>query len=376
MKLTSSTGPPPARSRSRRPARAPDGTGAIAAGPVVLISRDAALADHVSALVQAAGGRLLVQPTAAGPAARAAALLLIGDDCDEPLPRARASVVLVTRVQGPEAPDGIWRRAMELGADHVAVLPEGEPWLLERLIDAAGPVPRAPLLAAVGGRGGAGASTLAVALAATAARAGRQPVLIDADPFGGGLDLALGMEVRPGPRWNDLPSGPGRLPPGFLLTSLPEAAGIRLLSCARHHGTGPRADQMSIVLEAAARDADVVIVDLPRRVTEVEQQVLTAADRVLLVVPAEVRATAAAVHLAAGLQGYAADLRLVVRGPAPTGLDPATVVEACTLPLQGELAAEKGLAVALDRGEGAGIAAGGPLSRLARGVLADVLGPA
>src|SRR6478752_3292617 len=49
------------------------------------------------------------------------------------------------------------------------------------------PVP-VPLIAGVGGCGGAGASTLAVGLAVAALELGRCAVLFDADAFGGGLD--------------------------------------------------------------------------------------------------------------------------------------------------------------------------------------------
>src|SRR5436305_6782155 len=51
-----------------------------------------------------------------------------------------------------------------------------------------------PLIAVIGGCGGAGASTLAASLAVTALAAGRRAILFDADPLGGGLEplVALG----------------------------------------------------------------------------------------------------------------------------------------------------------------------------------------
>ena len=347
----------------------------VAAG-IVLVTRDAALADHVSALAGAAGARLTVQQVAGGAGLREATLMLIGLDVAEPLPRVRPGAVLVARSDGADPPDGIWRQAVELGVDHVAVLPEAEPWLLNRFIDAASPVARAPVVAVLGGRGGAGASTLAVAMAATAARSGLRPVLLDADPLGGGLDLALGVERDDGLRWPDLPPGPGRLPAGFLVASLPDAGGISLLSCARQQGLHLSAEQVGAVLDAATRDADLVVVDLPRRITPVEHQVLTASRRVLLVVPAEVRAAAAGAQVVAGIEAHVADLRVVVRGPAPTGLIAEAVADALALPLQGELRPEPGLSAALDRGEAAALRPRGPLVLLCRRVLADLLEPA
>ncbi len=68
---------------------------------------------------------------------------------------------------------GVWQRAVEIGADHVLVLPDGEQWLVDRIADVAEGVGRPALtVGVIGGRGGAGASTLACALAVTAAREG------------------------------------------------------------------------------------------------------------------------------------------------------------------------------------------------------------
>jgi CO dehydrogenase nickel-insertion accessory protein CooC1 len=62
-----------------------------------------------------------------------------------------------------------------------------------------------------GGRGGAGASVLATALALTASRLDRPTMLVDADPYGGGLDLVLGAEKTGGLRWPDLAGTRGRV---------------------------------------------------------------------------------------------------------------------------------------------------------------------
>ena len=67
------------------------------------------------------------------------------------------------------------------------------------------------------------------------------------------------------------------------------------------------------------------------------------------------------------------DLRLVVRGPAPTGLPTAEVVRALALPLVGELRAEPGLEVALERGEAPGQRSRSPLRMLCDGLLEELL---
>ncbi|WP_155886161.1 hypothetical protein [Actinoalloteichus caeruleus] len=58
---------------------------------------------------------------------------------------------------------------------------------------------------------GAGASTFAASVAWASARRGGHPLLVDRDPLGGGLDLALGMEKVSGPRWSGCSTATGRL---------------------------------------------------------------------------------------------------------------------------------------------------------------------
>ena len=58
--------------------------------------------------------------------------------------------------------------------------------------DDAGPTrARGAVIAVIGGRGGAGASVFATALAHSATEA----LLVDLDPWGGGIDLLLGAET-------------------------------------------------------------------------------------------------------------------------------------------------------------------------------------
>ncbi|HEX2809534.1 MAG TPA: septum site-determining protein Ssd [Kineosporiaceae bacterium] len=343
---------------------------------VLLVTRDRALSDHVRALADAAATSVTVQPSASGPAFRGSALVLVGLDTADDVPRGRSGVVLVARVDGNDVPEGVWKQALDLGAEQVAVLPEAEPWLLDRLIDAGGAITRAPVIAMIGGCGGAGASTMAVGLATVAARSGLRPVLIDADPFGGGIDLALGAEDVQGLRWPDLPFGrPGRLRPGALLGLLPDVGGIGVIACPRREPFDLGPAVAVAALDAAARDSDLVVLDLPRRVGPTEQGLLSGCSRVLLVVPAEVRATAAGAQVVTAIEAHTGDLRVVVRGPAPTGLEAEAVADALALPLQGELRPEPGLPAALDRGEAGALRPRGPLTLLCRRILAEMLAP-
>ncbi|MDQ1288604.1 MAG: hypothetical protein QG622_2170 [Actinomycetota bacterium] len=340
--------------------------------PAVLVSRDRTLVDHVTALAATAGITLGVHPVP-GSVPRATRLLLVGLDAASDVRPGRRGTVLVVRVEGADPPDGLWRQAVTLGAEHVVVLPEGEGWLIERFLDVASPSRRAPVLAVVGACGGAGASSLAIALAVAGAGQGLRPVLVDADPLGGGLDLPLGAEDLPGLRWPELPWVDGRLPAGVIRTALPEVEGVRVLTCPRGEVTPLPVAVFSAALDAATRESDLVVVDLPRHLGDAETAVLSRCLVVLLVVPGRVRGVAAGGQIASLLEARAPDVRVVVREPLARGLDPEMVAEALLLPLQGSLKTERGLSSALDGGEATVLNHRGPLATFSRCVLADVL---
>jgi hypothetical protein len=127
------------------------------------------------------------------------------------------------------------------------------------------------------------------------------------------------------------------------------------------------------LLATAARGRDLVIADVPRRPDPVSDAALAAAMIALLVVPAEVRACAAAGRTVAWLRGRVDDVRLLVRGPAPGGLSPDAISDALGLPLAGWVRAEPGLAAAYERGDAPGIGPRSPLARFCRDFVEDVL---
>lgn len=268
--------------------------------------------------------------------------------------------------------DAAYRVAVEVGAVQVLWLPLDEDLLVERLsrvdrVGAAGPV-----LGVVGGRGGAGASTLAAALAVTAARQG-EAVLVDADPVGGGLDLVLGAEHVPGSRWADLAHGGGRISSSAVTASLPVAAGVRVLSCGREVVPSLSAPAVEAVLAACRDSGAVTVVDLPRGgLAEPWVATLVAGcDQVVLLVPEELRAVAAARQVAARLAG-GPPVRLVTRGPAPGGLSPAAVARALGLEPGGRLRPEPGLGSGLELGTAPAVRGRGPLAGLCRLLLDEL----
>ncbi|MFD7865728.1 septum site-determining protein Ssd [Streptomyces sp. NPDC059783] len=292
-----------------------------------------------------------------------APLVLVGDDAAARCGGAsrRRGVMLVGRDQ--DSPD-VWRRAVEIGAEYVLRLPDAENWLVDQIANAAEGVGRPALtVGVIGGRGGAGASTLACALAVTAARAGHRTMLIDGDPLGGGIDVLLGGERAEGMRWPDFAHSKGRVGGGALEEALPALHGLRVLSWGRDDWVVIPPQAMQAVLAAARRLGGVVVVDLPRRVDESAAEALAQLDLGLVVVPGELRAVAAAKRVASMAGMVLGDLRVVTRGPYASGLDEQWVARAMGLPLAGELPTEPGLLAEQDRGDPPGSDARGPLAR-------------
>lgn len=343
----------------------------------LVVTADADLLDDLLRLAATAGVELDVAPDVTG-ARRcwsSAPLVLVGPDtaggcARSQLPR-RSDVVLI----GADLDDaGIWHTAVEIGAEHVVFLPDAEAWLVDAFADAAeGAGAEGALVAVVGGRGGAGATTLSCALAVTAARAGARCLLVDVDPLGGGIDLVFGAEDERGLRWPDLSGTSGRLPATALSTALPRMQDLSVLSFGRGSTDPVPAEAVQAVLGSARRSHHLIVADLPRTPDEAARAVLQAATVVLLVVPAEVRAAAAAARVAAAVSALAQDVRLVVRGPAPAGLSGDEVARALGLPLAGEVRAEPGLELALERGEVPGRSGRSPLFTLCGQLLADLV---
>ena len=332
----------------------------------LLVTADERLLDDLLRLAAAAGAEVDVAADAGEARTRwvAAPLVLVGVDlaaevCRAAPPR-RPKVALV----GDDLDDaGIWQRAVELGAEHVLFLPDAEAWLVERLADVAeGDPAEAVTVGVVGGRGGAGASVLATGLALTGYRRGLATTLVDADPLGGGLDLVLGAEESRGLRWQDLAQTRGRVAGDALRESLPRVGGLTLLAWDRGDGLTLPPEAAGAVMDALRRASDLVVVDLPRRVDAAVEEMLARCATTLLVVPAEIRAVAAAGRVAAGLAVVTPDLRLVVRGPSPAGLAAEEVGRVLGLPLAGTLRPEPGLAAALERGRPPARSGRGPLA--------------
>ncbi|MGY1664766.1 septum site-determining protein Ssd [Geodermatophilus sp. SYSU D00696] len=348
----------------------------------LVVSSDEDLLDDVLRVLAAAG----TEPEVAtgGPALRRAVrdagLVLLGADAlglpaVRALPRRPGVVVVAAGV--PAAP--VWAAAVELGAERVVVLPDDEAWLAARAADAVrSPVERGWLAVVGGSCGGAGASTLATALALTAAESTDGVLLVDADACGGGLDLLLGAEDADGLRWPALAGLRGRVAGEALLAALPEVGGVTVLAAARDDAAPVSAAALTAVVEAARGCGRPVVVDLPRPTGPADATaaaVLAEADLAALLVPARLRAVSAARLLLTGAPEEPAPwgaARVVVR-EVPGGLSAAEVAAVTGRPVLAGLAHDRGALARGERGEPPSVTPRSPLGSVARRLLGELV---
>lgn len=288
-----------------------------------------------------------------------------------------------------------WEAAVAVGAQRVVALPAEDHELMALLSDAAEASQasqvsaasregaRGPVVAILAGRGGAGASVFATALALAAA----ESLLIDGDPWGGGLDLVLGTETESGLRWPDLSPAGGRLNYPALRDALPRRHGVSLLSGSRvfyddpsrndptRNGTGDIGDigdigslPLAEVIDAGSRAGVTVVCDVARHPTPATETALGAADLVVLITTADVRSCAASAAIAKWASADNPNTAVLVRGPSPGGLRPIDIARILGLPVLASMRPEPGIRTRLECG-GLRLRRRSPLAAAARKVL-------
>lgn len=337
----------------------------------LVITASASLRDDLLRLAAAAG----VVPDVVGdlPGAlrgwAAASVVLVGTDLTPGLaalaPERRDGVHVVA-----DAPVGgeLFRDALALGAQGVVDLPSSADWVVERLTDAGDPgATRGLVVGVLGGSGGAGATTLACALGQAAARRG-PTVVVDCDPLGPGVDRVLGLDGQDGSRWEALCQTTGRLSARALREALPQRDGLRALSWRAGSTATLQAFAVREALSAARRGHDTVVVDLPRVVDPLVEEVLARCDAVVMVVVPTVPGVASATRLAGRLGGVAAP-GVVLRGAGVAARD---VTRATGLPVVGHVPHQRGLAEAIDVGLGPIRSWRSPLARTCSALVGDL----
>ena len=292
---------------------------------------------------------------------------------------ARRPGVVVVAAGEPQAE--LWEQCVRLGVERTVLLDRSEELLIGLLSDAvAGGSADGRCIAVLGACGGAGASVFAAAVASAAARDGDDVLLVDADPWGAGLDVLLGIEQHTGLRWRDLPASSGRLPAQALQRALPTvrcgAGRVAVLAHGRPFVREIGSDVTDVVLEAGRRSGATTVVDLPRQPGPAADRVLELADLTVLLAPADVRACWAADRVCARLREFGNPAGLVVRGPSPGGLGATELAEVLNLPLLARMRADPALPRDLEIGLSLGSDSRRPLARAAAQVLRSVGAPA
>jgi cellulose biosynthesis protein BcsQ len=178
----------------------------------------------------------------------------------------------------------------------------------------------APCVAVLGGCGGAGASTLAAGLARSALHSGRTVVLVDGDPLGGGLESILA---------DDLTTGRHR--------SETADSGLSVLTFARPDGSSIPLESMSYALRSTTPTAELVVVDLPRTMSDSTRLAAAYATHSLLIAPVAERALVSAHRLLTQLGSLGPRPGLVARLPCRDLLNPQRLAQLLKLPLAGVL---------------------------------------
>jgi secretion/DNA translocation related CpaE-like protein len=347
----------------------------MTSSPPLLLTRDGPLESALQRLAAAAGSGLVVTGDLGEALGRwtPAPVVLVGPDCvadlaaTAPVRRDRVHVVGLGRLG-----DDLFRAALAVGAESVLELPAAEGWLVETLTDTAdGAVRRAVTVGVLGGSGGAGATTFAAALAATAASVVRPVTLVDADPLGAGVDRVVGFEDSPGARWDDLLASAGRFGSRSLRAALPERDGLALLGW----GAGARAQLDPVVVRevvsASRRGSDLVVLDLPRYATPATAEALVRCDHVVVVCGLTLPAVGACGRVLSSVAPLAGRPHLVARGPVH-GLDPSAVARSLGVPLRAVMGDQRRLDEDVDLGLGPVRSRRGPLARAARAVLSHL----
>ncbi|WP_347108368.1 septum site-determining protein Ssd [Paenarthrobacter sp. S56] len=333
---------------------------------ILLVTENPYLLEEARRIAAAAGGRIH-SVTAVEDAVHGwdtADVVLVGSDVHELPPRRRAPDVLL----GTAADGGLWRLAAALGAERVAVLPEGAAWLAEHLSMAGAPDPGGAVLGIVGGHGGAGATTTAIWLAQAAAGHGMRTLLVDGDPWGGGLELAITDQDLPGLRWPDFAETRGSIDAGQFRDSLPVAGGFQFLSWpgTREKAGVPDAGSVGAVMDAARRSFELVVVDIARG-TEGGRALAWDCDRVLLVTRAALKAAVATARILGELPP--GEVALAVRTDKSASVDAQLIAESLGLPLRGVIPDIRGVAAGTEAGRLLEIGRRRPVARFAADVL-------
>ena len=298
---------------------------------LLLVTADSLIINTVRAVVEPLGidVQVVASPLIARDTWESAAFVLVGSDlageCVENLAPRRSHLIVVhikEQSEGggltqPNFERDIWRHAVALGAENVREIPAANFWLVDALSPFVNSEPTegisgSNVIAVIGGSGGAGASTFAVNLASIALGQGMTSVVIDLDRFGGGIDLILGAEEISGTRWPDIDPGAGRIAEETLRAALPKVNGVSFLSQSRTASSEVTIEVIAAVVDAARRAFDLVVIDLPRELSECNALLIGQSLVTCVITRNHVRSIAASIAISQWVRKLGVQSRFVV----------------------------------------------------------------
>jgi hypothetical protein len=179
--------------------------------------------------------------------------------------------------------------------------------------------------------------------------------LVDLGLAGGGIEVLLGTEDAPGARWADLAQVRGDVTPEDLEGALPRWGDVEVLGPDRRGGHLVPAEAVHALGSALVAGGRSVVVDLPATALLAGRDVADVAGWIppegatVLVTSQDVLGVAGALAV---LPRVPSDAGLVLRRRARGRVAPAEAARVLGLELRGVLAAEPGLAGAVERGLG------------------------
>ena len=258
----------------------------------------------------------------------------------------RDVVIVSIEALGPKT----WELAMRLSANYVAVVSESREWLIEHL--SAPAIRKGKCIAVISGCGGAGATTVASALAFHSNVLVETVSLVDCDLSNAGIDIVVGAERIPGMRWEDFVSLTNSISATDVVRGLPSKDGISILSS----GAEPNSisiEEVKTVVSQLLTVNDLVILDLPRSEGLVrESELIASADVVLVVVPSTVRGCASADRIIANVTENNEKVELIVRTLPGSGLTPIEVAHSLNTPLAGSVNTDTRILEQIEQGYG------------------------
>lgn len=290
--------------------------------PVVMAIADSTLTPEVATIVAATGRDIIdtMDPREITRHATRARAVVVDETTAAVLTELPSSVLKI--VVFPDPGPANWELAMKVRADGVFVIPAQAPELLSLvgrtdsgLGNHQGDYESGEVVAVIGAAGGVGASSLAAALTLEVPDA----TLIDAVANSGGLDLLLGVEESQGVRFNDVVLSNGHVAAHDLKNALPHVrSGQAVLTTARHGMDLLDASEVGLAINSL-RSTGSVFVDCPAE-GALSDEVLDHCDRVLLVVPSEIRAVARASALMERFAAQRVPVDVVLRHRGWSGL--------------------------------------------------------